>query len=104
MLDPTVSPGDPVFYLHHSYLDKLWWDWQNMAESRFLDMSGPNIPEHLDESDSDYPGPEYTDYFGDGGDGVTTLNHNLFMTGLLPNVTIADIMDIRGPVMCTDYL
>lgn len=28
MGDPTYSPGDPGFYLHHSYLDKLWWEWQ----------------------------------------------------------------------------
>ncbi len=22
------SPGDPVFYLHHAWLDKIFWDWQ----------------------------------------------------------------------------
>lgn len=22
------SPSDPIFYLHHAFVDKLWWDWQ----------------------------------------------------------------------------
>ncbi|KAJ3083451.1 hypothetical protein HK102_001062, partial [Quaeritorhiza haematococci] len=26
----TNSPGDPLFWLHHAYLDLLWWRWQNL--------------------------------------------------------------------------
>lgn len=25
---PMTSPHDPIFFLHHSYIDKLWADWQ----------------------------------------------------------------------------
>ena len=25
-----VSPNDPVFWLHHAFIDKLWSDWQKM--------------------------------------------------------------------------
>lgn len=28
MLDPMTSPNDPVFYLHHTNVDRLWWRWQ----------------------------------------------------------------------------
>lgn len=28
--DPYISPGDPVFYLHHSQVDRLYWVWQNL--------------------------------------------------------------------------
>jgi tyrosinase len=28
--DLFVSPGDPVFYLHHSQIDRLWTAWQNL--------------------------------------------------------------------------
>jgi tyrosinase len=25
-----VSPGDPVFYLHHAQIDRVWAIWQNL--------------------------------------------------------------------------
>ncbi|KAK8013273.1 hypothetical protein PG991_009544 [Apiospora marii] len=28
--DTFTSPGDPVFYLHHSMIDLVWWTWQMM--------------------------------------------------------------------------
>lgn len=103
MVDPTFSPGDPVFYLHHSYLDKLWWEWQNIdLEPRLVDMGGPNTKGR--SGSSTYPPTEYFNYFGDGGGLTTTLNHILFMTGLAPNVTIADIMDLNGAIICSEYI
>ena len=27
--DVYVSPGDPIFFLHHAQLDRVWWIWQN---------------------------------------------------------------------------
>jgi tyrosinase len=29
MSDASVSPADPVFWLHHANLDRLWWMWFN---------------------------------------------------------------------------
>lgn len=26
--DLFVSPGDPLFYLHHGMIDRTWWIWQ----------------------------------------------------------------------------
>ncbi|KAK7413932.1 hypothetical protein QQX98_007200 [Neonectria punicea] len=28
MADQVASPGDPLFFLHHTYHDRLWWLWQ----------------------------------------------------------------------------
>lgn len=28
--DLFVSPGDPVFYLHHGMIDRTWWIWQQL--------------------------------------------------------------------------
>ncbi|KAI0122938.1 amino acid transporter [Xylariales sp. AK1849] len=101
MADPTLSPGDPVFYLHHAYLDKLWWEWQKLdLNARLTDMDGVNVPRGSN------PDPAIVDYFGDGGN-ITTLNHNLWMTALTeiaPNVTVGDVMDLNGPVICAEYI
>jgi len=31
MSDASVSPADPVFWLHHANLDRLWWVWYNSS-------------------------------------------------------------------------
>lgn len=31
MSDASISPADPVFWLHHANLDRLWWVWYNSA-------------------------------------------------------------------------
>lgn len=36
------SPNDPIFFLHHAFLDKLWWQWQQLSSSRFQSYSGNN--------------------------------------------------------------
>lgn len=44
MLDPIASPGDSPFYLHHTWLDKGWWDWQALdLPARLTEMGGPNV-------------------------------------------------------------
>ncbi|MEC4015427.1 tyrosinase MelC2 [Streptomyces sp. H27-D2] len=36
-----VSPNDPVFWLHHCFIDKLWADWQRLhPTSTYLPASG----------------------------------------------------------------
>lgn len=39
--DPYTSPGDPVFYLHHSMIDRIWWMWQ---------MQDPGVRVYSDKS------------------------------------------------------
>lgn len=45
MVNVLLSPGDPIFYLHHTYLDKLWWDWQAKdLPKRLTEIAGNNTP------------------------------------------------------------
>jgi tyrosinase len=30
---PITSPNDPVFFLHHCFIDKLWADWQRLHQN-----------------------------------------------------------------------
>jgi tyrosinase len=106
MLDVVGSPGDPLFFLHHTNLDRLWWEWQLVnLTARLTDMSGRNIPlaTYLAQNNFTYPSTALTDYDGDFGN-VTTLNHTLWMVGVIPNATIGDVMDLRGELMCADYV
>lgn len=105
LVDVMRSPGDPMFYLHHGWLDVVWWKWQTVdLPSRLTDMGGRNIPsaDFLARQNFTSPGPEFTDYSGDPGN-VTTLGHVLWASGIKPNVTVADVMDVGGDVVCAEY-
>jgi len=34
MADPATSPGDPLFYLHHCFVDSLWEKWRQKNQDR----------------------------------------------------------------------
>jgi hypothetical protein len=79
-----VFVADPIFYLHHAFLDKLWWQWVGMnLSSRIDDMSG--------RSTVDMP---YVN---------VTLDFELGMMKLAPTVTIREVMDIRNALLCYVY-
>jgi len=33
-MSTPLSPRDPVFYLHHTYIDKLWADWEHVHQGQ----------------------------------------------------------------------
>jgi tyrosinase len=44
MFNGVSSPGDPLFYLHHTWLDKIWADWQlRDLPKRLTEMGGNNL-------------------------------------------------------------
>ncbi|KAJ7217120.1 tyrosinase [Mycena pura] len=84
MGDRYSSPGDPLFYLHHAFLDKLWWDWVGInVSSRQEDISGRSTVD-----------PPYVS---------VTLDFELDMMMLAPPVTIKDIVDTRSGWLCYIY-
>lgn len=86
MGDPFASPADPIFWMHHTNLDRVWWSWQKKNLSkRLTDISGPELM-------MDYPNK-------DGGnvtlDFPMTLGYNNW------DAKVADMMDIRD--LCYTY-
>jgi len=44
MTDTYCSPADPIFYLHHSNMDRAWWSWQTRnLPKREKEISGPLV-------------------------------------------------------------
>ncbi|KAJ3400754.1 hypothetical protein CcCBS67573_g05044 [Chytriomyces confervae] len=82
------SPRDPLFYLHHAYVDKLYWKWQQLC-------------------------PNYvTDYQGYLSSGVNPnnalLGNSQPVNATLPldswvGLTAADVFDTRNDFLCYTY-
>ena len=44
----------------------------------------------------------FVPYFGDNGN-TTTLNHSMWMAGIVENITVADAMNVENEGMCIEY-
>ncbi|EKD21315.1 uncharacterized protein L3040_000650 [Drepanopeziza brunnea f. sp. 'multigermtubi'] len=84
MTDVDASPGDPVFYLHHAYLDRLYWQWQQVsAADRMFAISGnTTVTEPAD------------------GWEEMTLDYELSMFGVGESVRMEEVMNIQGGYLC----
>ncbi|KAF4840646.1 Tyrosinase-like protein orsC [Colletotrichum siamense] len=81
LTDAWASPGDPLFYLHHANMDRLWWSWQSKnLSTRLREISGPIVA---------------NDWLNEKGRNVTL--DDIVFVGTTVNVTmpIRDVMDIR---------
>ena len=87
------SPGDPLFYLHHANLDRLWDSWQRVDfGARKRDMGGP---------DTMFAFP--WNFNGDVPYENITLETVMEYRGLTGNVKIMDLMDIQSANLCIVY-
>ncbi|KAG5635596.1 hypothetical protein H0H81_010667 [Sphagnurus paluster] len=85
MADTYSSPADPIFYLHHANLDRIWWEWQMVdPQTRLFDISGRTSVD-----------PPYQN---------VTLDFMLDMGGVAPHVPIRKVMDIRRKPGCYVYV
>jgi tyrosinase len=80
MQDVYASPGDPVFFLHHAFIDRNFRIWQNANPARASSIDG-------------------TDKAGN----PLTLQMSVSVNGLRPNVVIGDIIDTLGTKLCYKY-
>jgi tyrosinase len=83
MSDVASSPGDPIFFMHHGFVDHSWRIWQNADPAKRLYQVGGVTTE--------------------GGNTPLTLDHVLSSQGLRPEVTVNDVMDTEGGYLCYRY-
>ncbi|KAJ0330160.1 hypothetical protein COL922a_012486 [Colletotrichum nupharicola] len=91
--DMYSSPGDPVFYLVHGAVDKLWNDWQRTDwPARKTAIGGP-----------DAMFAYRFDFFGDVPYENITLQYPLSFPNFGKEMVVSDMMDIRGGPFCYEY-
>jgi tyrosinase len=81
------SPNDPLFYLHHANLDRIWSIWQRQSSINLYDIGGPIFP---------------------NGTGLITLDYRMemgqFMAPSLPIRTVMDTLNWNGHgLLCYQY-
>ncbi|KAJ3516676.1 hypothetical protein NMY22_g14151 [Coprinellus aureogranulatus] len=83
MLNVYSAGADPLFYLHHANLDRVWWKWQEEdRDSRLYDISGPTVQNGTDQ---------------------IQLSFELDFPALGPNVTVLEVMDASAFPGCFTY-
>ncbi|CCX12663.1 hypothetical protein FPQ18DRAFT_87268 [Pyronema domesticum] len=88
MGDAYNSPGDPLFYLHHNNLDRVYWEWQKKdLKKRLWDVSGPI---HM------------FDYANQKG-GNVTLDFEINLGPLSGTRKLWELLDIRREGMCYEF-
>ncbi|KAH7149696.1 hypothetical protein B0J13DRAFT_312956 [Dactylonectria estremocensis] len=95
--DVYTSPGDPLFYMHHANMDRLWNKWQHLDwDTRKSDISGP-------DTQFAYP----FDFFGaDPAYKNITLDYVMNFNELIPDrqyIKVREVMDIQGGLLCYKY-
>ncbi|KAK8093029.1 hypothetical protein PG999_014616 [Apiospora kogelbergensis] len=83
-MNPTTSPNEPLFFLHHGMIDQLWWQWQEKNSTRLTEYNGA------------------ASHVGEDEDREVTLDDMLVMNGIDKDVTVRDVMDTRGS-LCYTY-
>ncbi|KAI0432184.1 hypothetical protein F5Y09DRAFT_329878 [Xylaria sp. FL1042] len=78
--DSFTAPYDPIFFLHHAQLDRLWFHWQ-------LRM----------------PGVRFKEYSGKGESRPASLDDTLPMGGLGRDIRVSDIMSTQTGGLCYRY-
>lgn len=92
---PTFSVNDPIFFLHHAMVDKIWWDWQNRDRANFWQFSGGTVSV-LD----DYP--QFQKY-PTGAPPMMSLNSTIMTDGMFPEITVYDVMNTTAGYLCYVY-
>jgi tyrosinase len=80
---------DPVFYLHHAQVDRLWWLWQQQdIESRAKTYQGPrqNTRVHANESLTG-----------------SSLEDVLSLGNLSKPIRVHDVITTESEVLCYRY-
>ncbi|KAI0262442.1 Di-copper centre-containing protein [Gloeopeniophorella convolvens] len=95
MPGPTWSPNEPLFWLHHGMVDKVWYDWQHRDPANARSFLGGTV-QALEN---------WTTYnqYPSGAPPFFDLNSTMPSDGLFPEARIGDVMSTTGGMLCYVY-
>ncbi|CAK3961185.1 Di-copper centre-containing [Lecanosticta acicola] len=76
------APEDPIFFLHHMQLDRLWWSWQKSRPENARAYNGPSTSQTT---------------------AVAKLTDSLPFGNLSEDVIVKDIIDTKRGRLCYEY-
>lgn len=77
-----ISPNDPIFFLHHAQVDRVWWKWQQQNPSvRNFDYSGNKFPPIA----------------------PATLDDLMLFSGFASDPKVRDVMVTNTDLLCYKY-
>jgi len=85
----SFTPNDPIFWLHHAQLDRLWSNWQNASPENFDSFSGVPLNSH-NLTDTRY-------------DLNATADHLMGFDRLSVGVRVSEVFDHQAPPFCYLY-
>lgn len=86
----SFSPADPLFFLHHNNIDRIWALWQGRDQQRLQDYTGNTVQGQSPTDGSRYPLATLDDTIDIGIQGF-------------PPVKVRDLMDTQGSTLCYKY-
>ncbi|KAK8023722.1 hypothetical protein PG993_011788 [Apiospora rasikravindrae] len=84
-MGPASSPNDPIFFLHHTQIDRLWWLWQQARPEHQLDYAGRKTQDV----------EEYTL--------TASLEDVMPYLGFAEDLKVADVMNTKTSTLCYEY-
>ncbi|KAI0198137.1 Di-copper centre-containing protein [Astrocystis sublimbata] len=81
---PSSSPNDPIFFLHHTQIDRLWYLWQQGdPEARNKDVKDQKV--NPDDSS------------------IVTLEDVMPFMGLAADIKMSEVMTTENDLLCYTY-
>lgn len=89
-METNSERSDPIFWVHHAQIDRLWWRWQ--------------MKEPVNRTTIAYEGPTTVDENGwPSLDWNATLQDVFPMYRMADDVSVAELMDTEGEILCYRY-
>jgi tyrosinase len=74
--------ADPIFFLHHGQLDRIWWAWQRKSKDHRKAYTGPS---------------------SSISNATASLDDIIPVKGLARDARVSEIMDTEAGVLCYQY-